>query len=337
MSRNQIYFILFLILVSALLGALTFALDKSDPNLIQALTVSIAVLVGAIVSPLLNLGNNSYKFSSKRSTKSNKSNSDVARNKQMKVALQTYYKVLSEEVRRVISASSSYDKEMGSQQQKMKQATRLTDVNEVIKVVAVELQGMRNANKTLRSRLNEAKNTIEAQQQNISKLSKEANVDGLTGLLNRRQFDIRHKELHRVFMSRGNPYGILLTDIDHFKKVNDVYGHQAGDAVLRLMGEILPQNIRQSDFAARYGGEEFVVLLQDLNRKRLLEIAEKIRLAVAKKYFDYEGTHIPITISIGASFSEEDRDEKQMLNLADRALYKSKRRGRNMVTSDTEV
>lgn len=327
MSRNQTYFILFLGLVAALLGALGTFLKVDDPRLLQAAFIAVAALIGALTSALMSGG----------APRPSRNKKDAARNVQMKAALQTYYRVLSEEVNRIVHASNSYDEAIGSQQQKMKKATSLSDINEVVKVVTSELHGMRTTNKKLRSRLDEATHTIEEQRENIHRLAKEAHVDSLTGLLNRRQFDIRHHELQRIFITSGKPYGLLLIDVDHFKQVNDTHGHQAGDAVLRTLSQLLPDEIRQNDFVARYGGEEFAVLLQDITQSRLSEVAEKIRLAVANTHFEYEGTHIPLTVSSGGVMVQKGRKEKMMLKLADKALYKSKQRGRNTVTTAADL
>ncbi|MEX0614635.1 MAG: GGDEF domain-containing protein, partial [Methylophaga sp.] len=126
---------------------------------------------------------------------------------------------------------------------------------------------------------------------------------------------------------------ILMVDIDHFKQVNDQYGHRAGDEVLVSVVRTLESNIRKDAFIGRYGGEEFLVLLPDTDVQQLELIAERLRRLVARGRYDYRGQMIEVTISIGAmavtkdNFSEHD----DPLLLADKALYTAKKQGRDCV------
>jgi diguanylate cyclase (GGDEF)-like protein len=343
MNRKQFFLAVFFFLVALCFGLMVAVFDQDDPRLIRVMEAAGLASLAALLSPFLANRSHGQRSSrgadqqGSRRRSDKKDRGDSRENRELRDVLQAYYKVILEEVGRLLSASNVYDEELGAQQKKIARATSLTEVKEVIGVVTKELDGMRTTNRSLRSRLDDAQGTIADQRQNIERLSKEANFDGLTGLLNRRQFDIRHQELARVFLSRGREYGLLLGDIDHFKNINDTFGHQAGDAVLRLLGEVLPASMRKGDFAARYGGEEFAVLMQDVGRKRLVDVADKIRLAIAETRFEHEGKRIPVTISMGAAMSEEGRTEKDVLALADKALYQSKKRGRNRVSADSDL
>ncbi len=159
-----------------------------------------------------------------------------------------------------------------------------------------------------------------------------ASRDGLTGVQNRRVFNEQfQKEILRA-QRQDVQVAVLMMDIDHFKKVNDTYGHAAGDLVLKEVAGILSQAVRAgSDTLARFGGEEFVCLLTETTPSRAMETAERIRHSVAQKSFD-TGNGIPfqVTISIGgAIFPDDSRHGKELLEKADKALYKAKESGRN--------
>ena len=125
----------------------------------------------------------------------------------------------------------------------------------------------------------------------------------------------------------------MIFDIDHFKKVNDTYGHQAGDTVIQSVARVLREQLRDTDIAGRYGGEEFVVLLPDVDAAGARVFAERLRLIVERLQVSHDGQVIPFTISLGvADLSEPSHDHQQVIQWADQALYNSKRNGRNQVT-----
>lgn len=154
-------------------------------------------------------------------------------------------------------------------------------------------------------------------------------LDSLTGLRNRRSADEQFRQEFLRLKRSGNPYSILFIDIDHFKRVNDTYGHEMGDAVIRLVASKLESLLRESDFIARYGGEEFIVILPNTAAEGALISAEKLRYAVAADAFP---TGKPVTISIGVTMAlVEDNNEEQAIRRADIALYQAKEAGRNAV------
>jgi diguanylate cyclase (GGDEF)-like protein len=156
--------------------------------------------------------------------------------------------------------------------------------------------------------------------------------DGLTNLYNRRYLEQRlSKEISYARRFR-KPLTVLMTDVDFFKKLNDTYGHQAGDQALRIVSETLTAGLRDYDVVARYGGEEFAIILLSTPRPKGASTAERLRAAVEEANITYRGQRIPVTISVGvATFPEDAGDTEDLINIADRALYEAKRRGRNMV------
>lgn len=155
-------------------------------------------------------------------------------------------------------------------------------------------------------------------------------TDGLTGLFNHRHFQERVKQ---EFYRRGRfpePISLLLIDIDHFKKINDTYGHPVGDSVLKGVSDIIRKTIRNIDVPARYGGEEFAVILIGTDARGALKMAERLRKTVMKRVFSAEAGNFQVTVSIGLSTHKDDsRGKEELIEEADKALYHAKRTGRN--------
>lgn len=160
-------------------------------------------------------------------------------------------------------------------------------------------------------------------------------VDSLTGLFNRRYFDVYVPKIMKDIQSKSKNLFLLILDIDFFKRINDNYGHQAGDKVLQHFAEILKKEIRSHDTCARIGGEEFVVVLSDIELDLAKEVAERIRKTVeAEKISINDSQSISITCSIGMSNMLPEDDINSLMVKADKSLYKSKTSGRNMLTCD---
>jgi diguanylate cyclase (GGDEF)-like protein len=162
-----------------------------------------------------------------------------------------------------------------------------------------------------------------------------ANYDAVTGVLNKHVFIRRFKE--EFSYSKRKKYGLslLMIDIDHFKKVNDTYGHMAGDYVLGGVAQRIQEAIRDEDILARYGGEEFSVILRGTDAKDATTLAERVRSLVAAKPFTFEKNSIPVTISIGVAtlIGNNFDNTDELIARADACLYKSKENGRNRVTA----
>lgn len=155
-------------------------------------------------------------------------------------------------------------------------------------------------------------------------------TDGLTGLHNHRAFQDYLEEQFQTAMHKKQPLSLILMDVDHFKQYNDTYGHQAGDEVLRRVAQILKQSVRDGDFVARYGGEEFAVVLPHTDTENAVQVAERLREAIASA----EWTLRPITGSFGvASIRPDMETRREIIESADQALYEAKRGGRNRVVA----
>lgn len=166
-----------------------------------------------------------------------------------------------------------------------------------------------------------------------TKLQELALRDGLTGLLNRRYWESCLEREFARHQRYDNPVSLVIFDIDHFKRVNDTYGHQTGDEVIRATARITSQLVRETDFAGRYGGEEFVVLLPGTTLDGAAQFAERLRSTIERQQLDYQGSPLTFTISLGvATLADDMAGYQALLERADKALYQSKEGGRNQVT-----
>jgi diguanylate cyclase (GGDEF)-like protein len=162
--------------------------------------------------------------------------------------------------------------------------------------------------------------------------------DGLTQLYNRRAFDERMAKARAREERQSGRFAVLLLDIDHFKKLNDTFGHPAGDAALKHTARVLEDHLRQGDEAARYGGEEFAVILPGADAAGALPLAERVRAAIEKSQVVFEGARLAVTVSVGvAAWPEDGREIEALLAAADRALYAAKQEGRNRVAAAAEL
>ncbi|MBF0566153.1 MAG: GGDEF domain-containing protein [Nitrospirae bacterium] len=157
-------------------------------------------------------------------------------------------------------------------------------------------------------------------------------VDNLTGIYNRRFLDFCIKEELEKHKRYSKPLSLIMFDIDHFKNVNDEFGHQCGDNVLKSITSIVSKTLRSADILARYGGEEFCCLLPETNLQSGIVVAQRLREAISGQETICADFSIKVTASLGVSSVDEDIDSPQkLLDGADKALYAAKRQGRNKV------
>ncbi len=172
------------------------------------------------------------------------------------------------------------------------------------------------------------------EEQELIRVHESALRDRLTGVYNRGAFDDRLHSEFGTSRSRGTPLALLLFDIDHFKRLNDSHGHQAGDAVLRAVAQCVQTTIRTEDVLARYGGEEFAVILKGVSSRSAFVMAERVRVAVEDERTTWNGKTIGATVSVGAVHAQSAKaleSPAAMIAAADAALYEAKHQGRNCV------
>lgn len=168
---------------------------------------------------------------------------------------------------------------------------------------------------------------------NTKILSLEYSKDYLTGLFNRRLLNQIFRKYQEISEFTGQTISIIITDIDYFKKINDTYGHLAGDAALKHFANILKENLRKSDLVFRIGGEEFLILLPNTTLEEAAKIAESLRAKLELTPLIYDGKTIKLTASFGVAQLKDEQTLNQLIEEADKKLYTAKREGRNRVVS----
>jgi diguanylate cyclase len=209
----------------------------------------------------------------------------------------------------------------------------LGNLKSLIETLVQESQNMAGRTEYVGLRMRESAGKIEALERNLESAILDSTLDGLTGVANRKSFDTIIRKSAGEAMNSGDELSMLMIDIDHFKKVNDTWGHQTGDIVLRHLAQTLQKAVRGGDHVARYGGEEFAIILPNTDGKAAVSVAENIRETLAKEPLVIELTPpiTPTTVSIGAACYDPGEPLAEWVGRADAALYSAKRDGRDRV------
>ncbi|TAN58373.1 MAG: GGDEF domain-containing protein [Magnetospirillum sp.] len=214
------------------------------------------------------------------------------------------------------------------------------DLATIIRDVLEDTKTMIEVNRQLEERLETSSGEIQRLRQDLDDLRREATTDALTGLANRKLFDVALREAALDAEDGRSLLSLLMIDIDHFKNFNDSHGHQLGDQVLKLVARSIADCVKGKDTAARYGGEEFAVVLPDTPLKGAVALADVIRRTVADKKVTNRRTGTvlgQVTLSIGVAEFEYRESLGTFVHRADEALYLAKRQGRNRVMSQDDL
>ena len=194
-------------------------------------------------------------------------------------------------------------------------------------------------------KIEELQNNVKTYNQEILQVRERADalemevlLDELTQVSNRRAYDLHIIDALRRYHKDGVPFSLIVIDIDHFKRINDSYGHGSGDKCLQEIAKLIKDSFRKTDFFARYGGEEFIAVLDGSNAKDAQNVAEKIRCRIEKARFCHYEQIIPVTISVGVTeVMRSDTNAEVCFSRADEALYQAKKAGRNRVCVNTDI
>ena len=192
-----------------------------------------------------------------------------------------------------------------------------------------EIDRMIVGNSTLKKELNRSQSELASQRQQIEELRTAVRLDGLTQLANRAYFDEKLLELIRLQHRHHDVFSLLLLDVDNFKEINDRFGHQAGDRILKGVAFNLKSALRETDFIARFGGDEFAVILFRTNGVSAIEVANKLCSSQTENRLLLDGVNVGVTLSIGAAESCDSDTPETILKRADLGLYRAKSDGRN--------
>jgi diguanylate cyclase len=209
----------------------------------------------------------------------------------------------------------------------------------IVETLVRSTREVEETNNTLEERLKASKEEIIQLQEHLETVRNESLTDPLTGLANRKYFDQMLDRAIADTKPTDEPLSLMLTDIDHFKKFNDTFGHLTGDQVLRLVAQAVKQNVKGQDIAARYGGEEFAIILPNTGLRQALTVADHIRRGVVSKELIKRSTGENlgrVTISVGVAMLHHGESVQNIIERADACLYAAKRNGRNQVICETD-
>jgi len=208
-------------------------------------------------------------------------------------------------------------------------------LHERIEGMLTDIKNVHASIRALTERLDHSQDEVERLKTELTRAREEAVIDGLSGLLNRKAFDERAQLLVSTLGAASTGPALVMIDIDHFKQINDTFGHLFGDAVIRSIGHLIKSTVKGQDIAARYGGEEFALLLPETPLAGARVVADRLRFSFAQsriRRFNSEEPVGNITISAGVASYRAGEDFNALIARADAALYRSKAQGRNCVT-----
>jgi diguanylate cyclase len=207
------------------------------------------------------------------------------------------------------------------------------ELEKVRQVLLQQMASVLESNQKLEDDLVYARCRMEEQAEELDRARREAHTDALSGVANRKSFDEKLLLLLGALKRGGEPFVLILCDMDHFKWINDTHGHQAGDNVLRQFGQLLRKCVRDGDVVARYGGDEFALLLPKIELPTGLKIADRLRTEVTRTNFGLGSAaeEAAVTLSVGVAMARKGDTPESIIERADEGLYASKRGGRNQV------
>jgi diguanylate cyclase len=238
-----------------------------------------------------------------------------------------------------VGSTSSYSESLAGASKQLHAAKDRENLRAIVESLVRSTKEMEHTNVTLEQRLQASKREINQLQENLETMRSESLTDPLTTLFNRKYFDETLDKEIADAGAKGGPLSLMLTDIDHFKKFNDTFGHLTGDQVLRLVALSVKQNVKGQDTAARYGGEEFAIVLPNTALRQAVTVADHIRRAIMAKELMKRSTGEQlgrVTISVGVACFRSDDTPSSLIARADACLYTAKRHGRNRVVCETD-
>ena len=249
-------------------------------------------------------------------------------------AIQSAAQDLLEQVAGSGSSLREYGRALSHWAVQLGQDRTVEGLTRAVATLAGETARASERNRTLEGQLAAATMRITRLKDSLAEVKQEATTDALTGLCNRKAFDVRLRKAASRARAEGNAVSLLLIDVDHFKRFNDTHGHQVGDLVLRLVGRLLGGNVKGRDTAARYGGEEFAVILAGADLRAAATVAGQIRAELDGKRLVNKGSGQglgSVTVSVGVAQLRPGEHVTDLVSRADAALYRAKHLGRNQV------
>jgi len=249
--------------------------------------------------------------------------------------------ILADSISGLLHSSGDFDSGLDDCVDRLQKAKTLSEVQEIREALLKQAQGLQARTRQMvedvrlaQTQVDDANKKVESLKQQMEKVKQEIIIDPLTRTYNRRAYDEKIKQEIMGFQRYSRPTALAIIDIDHFKNVNDTYGHRTGDGVLRILSGVMKKEIREIDVLARYGGEEFALILPHTSYEQALDVAERIRRKVEDSRFTYKGKPFSVTISIGVGTLQAEDTLETYVERVDQALYRAKNSGRNRVVGE---
>lgn len=239
-------------------------------------------------------------------------------------------------IRGHISTNDSYTKSLAAAQARLAGLSEAEQVRVIVSLLVAENERMRRDAEQLKSRLEDSHTQITSLRSSLSHAQQVVLKDPLTGTGNRRQFDVTMEKAIQESDEHAQPLSLIMCDIDHFKRVNDAFGHQIGDELIKMFARVIEQNLREGDTVIRYGGEEFAIILPMTEQATASTIAERVRRQFENKRLTIRETSQKIgqlTASFGVAQYRPGEASEDLVQRADAKLYDAKSKGRNRVAS----
>lgn len=277
-------------------------------------------------------GGRSAAPAKKANDKARETEEHTAAFERMKTAIQDLLQGVSASINGLRGNTTKYNSSLDKHRESLEKMATIEDLRELERILLSEVKDVQTANERYRHQLDHANAKANEQQEELDRLQSAVGVDFLTEIPNRRALDDRVAEMMSRAERYGNTFSLIEFDIDHFKAINDSYGHTGGDRILRAIAHLLNDHKRSSDYLARYGGEEFVLLLPETNLENAERLAEKTRERVAASTFRFQDEKVRVTLSAGVGELHLAHDTAETLfERVDAALYQAKEEGRNRV------
>ena len=241
--------------------------------------------------------------------------------------------VLTTSIQRTDKAATDSSQVLGNVKSAINTMELASDLTEAQDLLMKEIDRVISSNAALKGELARSQSELTEQQHQIEALRTAVRIDGLTQLANRTYFDEKLNEMIALRKRYGDPFSLLMIDLDNFKAINDTYGHPAGDRILKGVGFKIKASLRGIDFLARFGGDEYALILIKTDVKAATEVAWKLCEEVRGSRFILDETALLTTLSIGVAEASATDTDATLLKRADAALYRAKTAGRNGVST----
>ncbi|MDG1772293.1 MAG: GGDEF domain-containing protein [Oceanicoccus sp.] len=235
------------------------------------------------------------------------------------------------------SSSNQFSDKLNECIRKLDNNPSIGEVKEIVTTVTDQARQAHNVNSNIQTTLHNLSDEISTLRQDVNRLGNDALTDSLTQIINRRGYDVALKNATEKATEEGSSCALVVLDIDDFKRINDTFGHQIGDKILKFIASTLGKNVRGNDILARYGGEEFAIILPDTNFEGAMRVAENLRKAVVARQLTTgsNGKVIGrITASFGVSCFRHGEDLDDFFDRVDKLMYTAKQQGKDQVIGD---